>query len=183
MIRESILITTDLKNKPHIAPMGIIFQEKKLIISPFIPSKTYLNLKENPFAVINFTDNVDIFANSLLGKKDFKILPTKKIKSFYLKDSLSFLEIKVIKFIENKVRPRFECKILKTTTLNSFKGFNRAQFSVIEAAILVSRINMISIKKIKKEIKYLKIGIEKTAGKVEKKAWKKLMKKINEKNG
>ena len=182
MIRESIVITTDLKKKPHVVPMGITFNKKKLFISPYIPSKTYLNLKENPYAVINFTDDVNIFVDALLGKKNFKIQSTKKIKSFYLKNALSYIEVKVIKFIENKTRPKFECKILKETSIGSFKGFNRAQLSVIEAAILVSRIDMLSIKKIKKEINYLQIAIDKTAGKNEKIAWKKLIKKINNKN-
>jgi len=71
---------------------------------------------------------------------------------------------------------------LKETALKSFKGFNRAQASVIEAAILISRINILPMKKIKKEINYLKIAIDKTAGKNEKIAWKKLIKKINNKN-
>ena len=73
MIRESIVITTDLKKKPHVVPMGITFNKKKLFISPFVPSKTYLNLKENPYAVINFTDDVNIFVDALLGKKNFNI--------------------------------------------------------------------------------------------------------------
>ena len=102
MIRESIVITTDLKNRPHITPMGITFNKKKLIISPFIPSKTYSNLKENPYAVINFTDDVNIFVDALLSNKSFEIKPTKRIKSFYLKNTLSYLEIKVIKTYENK---------------------------------------------------------------------------------
>tara|TARA_B100001123_G_C14930899_1_gene875692 strand:+ start:237 stop:776 length:540 start_codon:yes stop_codon:yes gene_type:complete len=179
MIRESIVITTDLENNPHIAPMGITFINKKLIISPFVPSKTYLNLKNNPYAVINFTDDVNIFVDSLMGKKNFDIKPIKKIKGFYLRNTLSYLQIKVIKFINNKTRPKFECKIIKKVSLGSFKGFNRAQSSIIEAAILISRINIIPMKKIKKEINYLKIAIEKTAGKKEKIAWNKLMKKIN----
>jgi len=182
MIRESIVITTDLKNRPHITPMGITFNKKKLIISPFIPSKTYSNLKENPYAVINFTDDVNIFVDALLSNKSFKIKPTKRIKSFYLKNTLSYLEIKVIKTYENKIRPKFECKVLKETALKSFKGFNRAQASVIEAAILISRINILPMKKIKKEINYLKIAIDKTAGQSEKIAWKKLIKNINNKN-
>ena len=182
MIRESIVITTDLKKKPHVVPMGITFNKKKLFISPFIPSKTYLNLKENPYAVINFTDDVNIFVDALLGKKNFKIQSTKKIKSFYLKNALSYIEVKVIKFIENKIRPKFECKILNKTTISSFNGFNRAQLSIIEAAILISRINIISMKKIKKEINYLKIAVDKTAGKKEKIAWNKIIKKINNKN-
>ena len=85
MIRESIVITTDLKNKPHVVPMGITFNKSKLVISPYIPSKTYLNLKENPYAVINFTDDVNIFVDALLGKKNFEIKPTKKIKNEYTK--------------------------------------------------------------------------------------------------
>ena len=80
------------------------------------------------------------------------------------------------------MRPKFECKIIKETSISSFKGFNRAQLSVIEAAILVSRINILPMKKIIKEINYLKIAIEKTAGKNEKIAWRKLIKKINNKN-
>ena len=107
---------------------------------------------------------------------------TKKIKSFYLKNALSYIEVKVTKFIENKIRPKFECKVLKETLIDSFKGFNRAQLSVIEAAILVSRIDILPTKKIKKEINYLQIAIDKTAGKNEKIAWKKLIKKINNKN-
>ena len=180
MIRESIVITTDLKNKPHVTPMGITYDKNKLIISPFIPSKTYLNLKENPYAVINFTDDVNIFVDALLGKSNFKIKSTKEIKSFYLENALSYVEVKVTKFIENKIRPKFECKILKETSLGSFKGFNRAQLSVIEAAILVSRIKILPVTKIKKEINYLKIAVDKTAGKKEKIAWTKLIKKINQ---
>jgi len=179
MIRESIVITTDLKNKPHVAPMGITFKKSKLIISPFIPSKTYINLKENSYAVINFTDDLNIFVDALLGKKKFNIEPTKKIKGFYLRNTLSYLEVKVIKFIDNKIRPKFECKILNKASLGSFKGFNRAQLSVIEAAILVSRLNILPESKIRRELNYLKIAIDKTAGKKEKTAWKKLIKKIN----
>ena len=123
MIRESIVITTDLENRPHITPMGITFNKKKLIISPFIPSKTYSNLKENPYAVINFTDDVNIFVDALLSNKSFEIKPTKRIKGFFLKNTLSYLEIKVIKTYENKIRPKFECKVLKETALKSFKGF------------------------------------------------------------
>ena len=66
--------------------------------------------------------------------------------------------------------------------IKPFKGFNRAQAAVIEAAILVSRIQILPLKKIKKELQYLKIAIEKTAGNNEKIAWKKLMNKINSKN-
>jgi len=178
MISESIVITTDKKKNVHVAPMGIIFKKKDIIISPFIPSKTCSNLKEYPYAVINFTDNVKIFSDCILGKKKFKIKPTKKIKSFYLQDTLSYFEVKVSKYYQDRVRPRFNCKILNETIVRPFKGFNRAQAAVIEATILISRLKILPLNKIKKEIKYLQIAVDKTAGSNERIAWTKLMNRI-----
>jgi len=52
-----------------------------------------------------------------------------------------------------------------------FLGFNRAQAAVIEAAILVSRLEMLPRDKIEKEIAYLQIAVGKTAGTAEQEAW------------
>ena len=54
-------------------------------------------------------------------------------------------------------------------------GFNRAQYSVLEAAILISRLTMLPLAKIESEIDYLRIGLEKTAGDRELEAWGWLM--------
>jgi hypothetical protein len=54
-------------------------------------------------------------------------------------------------------------------------GFNRAQYSVLEAAILVSRLGMLPQEKIDAELDYLKIGLEKTASPKELEAWSWLM--------
>ena len=61
--------------------------------------------------------------------------------------------------------------------LSSFKGFNRAQAAIIEASVLMSRLDLLSQEKIKQEIKYLEIAISKTAGKREIQAWEWLMEK------
>ena len=64
--------------------------------------------------------------------------------------------------------------------ISSFFGFNRAQSAVIEAAILVSRLNILPKDKIINEMKYLKIAVEKTAGPKEKEAWLWLTDSVNE---
>ena len=87
MIRESIVITTDKKNNVHVAPMGIIFKKKYIIISPFVPSQTYSNLKEYPYAVINFTDDVKIFSDCILGKKNQDPLSKKDYSKEFELDS------------------------------------------------------------------------------------------------
>ena len=179
MIKESIIITTNRKGKPHVVPMGVKFIKKKIFISPFIPSQTFLNLKEYPYAVINYIDDVGVFVGCLFGTKKYKMKKTKKIKGFYLQEALTYIEIRAHKLKENKIRPEFECKILNETMLKPFQGFNRAQAAVIEAAILASRLGIISIKKINKEIGYLQNAINKTAGDKEKFAWNQLLKRIN----
>ena len=61
-----------------------------------------------------------------------------------------------------------------------FRGFNRAQSAVIEAAVLTSRLSMLPVEKIQQEIGYLTIAIEKTAGEREIEAWGWLMAKIKD---
>ena len=60
----------------------------------------------------------------------------------------------------------------------AFHGFNRAQAAVVEAAILVSRLHMLPMEKIDREIAYLTIAIEKTAGLRERQAWDWLMERV-----
>jgi hypothetical protein len=50
-------------------------------------------------------------------------------------------------------------------------GFNRAQAAVIEGAVLVSRLHLLSPAKIDAEMAYLQIAIDKTAGAPELEAW------------
>jgi len=59
-----------------------------------------------------------------------------------------------------------------------FLGFNRAQAAVIEAAILVSRLDMLPRNKIEQEIAYLQIAVGKTAGAAEQEAWQWLIERI-----
>lgn len=59
-----------------------------------------------------------------------------------------------------------------------FRGFNRAQAAVVEAAILVSRLHLLPEHKIRSELKYLAIAISKTAGENERTAWQWLLEKV-----
>jgi hypothetical protein len=61
-----------------------------------------------------------------------------------------------------------------------FKGFNRAQGAVIEAAILASRLHMLPREKIERELGYLQIAVEKTASPREHEAWRLIVEKIED---
>ena len=179
MIHEVIVTTSSKDNIVHIAPMGIKVDEKQVIISPFRPSKTLENLTNTKKAVVNFIDDVRVFAGIVTGyKKEWPLIKKNDDGIPRLELANTHYEVVVEKIIDNEKRPKIICNIVKEEIHYPFMGFNRAQFSVIEAAVLVSRLGMISMEKITDEIKYLKIGIEKTSGPRELEAWQWIEDKI-----
>jgi len=180
MILETIITTLNADNSVHIAPMGIRQVEDLIVISPYKPSTTLDNLKRNKQAIVNLTDDVRIFAGCLTGRYQWPTVPATVITGQRLENTLSHMELSVKNVEEDKLRPRFFCEITHQGIHKPFRGFNRAQAAVLEAAILVSRLHMLPVEKIDTEIKYLEIAIEKTAGTAENEAWGWLMDRITE---
>ena len=183
MIHEVIVTTINENERVHIAPMGIKFvdhSDKKCVqISPFKPSQTLDNLLKTEKATVNFIDDVKVFAGIVTGReKDWDLSPCSKYEVAHLSNTNSYMNLKVTSFIEDELRPKIICNILNTENLRPFMGFNRAQFSVIELAVLSTRLGMIDDEKVKKEYDYLKIGIDKTGGEREKLAWSWIEEKI-----
>ena len=182
MIHEVIVTTISKDNIVHIAPMGIKLINEQAIISPFRPSKTLDNITFNKKATINFLDDVRVFAGIVTKyKKDWELAGNDN-EDFVPRLSVANTHYNVIakEFIDSPKRPDIKCDITFKSTNLPFLGFNRAQFSVIEASVLVSRLGMIPMDKITKEIEYLKIGIDKTSGPKELEAWGWIEKKISE---
>ncbi len=181
MIQETIVTTTNQQGEVHIAPMGIHTAGDEFIILPFRPSITLDNILENKSAVINYCDDVRIFAGCLTGHSEWPTQKAKKVKGYYLTDALARSEIELTHVDDDSVRPKLFCKMMYQSNHASFKGFNRAQFSVLEAAILLSRISRLSQAKINAELEYLHIGFNKTAGPKERQAWTWVTKAIEQK--
>ena len=157
MIIETIVSTIDNDEKVNFSPFGIKKNKNQIYISPYIPSKTLLNLELTKCAVVNYTDDTSFFVNCIIGNK------------------------KVKKIIKDKLRPTFVCEIDKSFQLKGYFGHNRAKASIIEACILASRVHLLDKKKILNELSYLSISVDKTAGTLEKKSWKKILKYIDKK--
>ena len=181
MIQETIVTTQNAEGKAHLAPMGIHVQNDEFIILPFRPSTTLDNLLSTRTAVINYCDDVRIFAGCLTGHRDWPLSAAEKIKGVFLESALAHCEVEIIRVEEDAIRPKLFCKSIHQVQHSPFQGFNRAQFSVLEAAILLSRVNHLPVEKIQSELNYLSIGFEKTAGAREKEAWQWVMTAIQEK--
>ena len=178
MIRETIVTTQAPDGSVHIAPIGLIVEPGGFVIAPFRPSQTLENLRANPYAVANYTDDVLIFAGCLTGRRDWPTRPATTIPGAHLAAALAHAELAVERVEEHPERPRFHCRVVHEAAHAPFRGFNRAQAAVVEAAILVSRLHMLPSEKIDREIAYLTIAIEKTAGPNERQAWDWLMERI-----
>ncbi len=178
MIRETIITTLAPDGRVHIAPIGIIQDGDGWVIAPFKPSATLDNLRRTSHAVANYTDDVLVFAGCLTGRRDWPVRQASKLPGAVLEQSLAHAELTVERVIEDELRPRFHCGVVHEETHGPFKGFNRAQAAVIEAAILVSRLHMLPPEKIDHEIEYLEIALSKTAGPRERQAWDWLMERV-----
>lgn len=180
MIYETIVATSTPDGGVHLAPMGIRHQDGLIVIAPFRPSTTLDNLLRERLAVINFTDDVCVFAGCLTGRRDWPLMPARKVRGGVLRQALAHQEVEVVSVQDDEVRPRFHCRVLHQETHAPFQGFNRAQAAVLEAAVLVSRLHLLPTEKIDRELDYLRIAVDKTAGPREREAWNWLMERIAE---
>ena len=179
LIYETIVTTRRADGAAHVVPLGIRTEGEFIVLAPFRPSATLDNVLRERCAVVNFTDDVQIFAGCLTGRFNWPTLPATKVGCPRLADSLAHSELELASVEENEQRPRLLCRVVATENHAPFRGYNRAQAAVLEACILVSRLHMLSEKKIRNEIDYLTIAIGKTAGPREQQAWSWLMEKID----
>lgn len=163
---------------PHIAPMGVHVLDGELLIMPFRPSTTLDNVLATRVAVVNYTDDVRVFAGCLTGRRDWPLCPAERVPGQRLAETLSHAELELLRWEEDEQRPKLYCRVVHEVNHAPFRGFNRAQYSILEAAILVSRLHMLPWDKIESELAYLRIGLDKTAGPAELEAWGWLMEAV-----
>jgi hypothetical protein len=180
MILETIVTTRDESGRDHIAPMGIREENGFIVLSPFRPSATLDHVLREKCAIVNYTDDVRVFAGCLTGRYDWPTVPVEHLPCRRLAAALAHSELRLERIEDDPMRPRLICREVAHKTHGAFHGFNRAQAAVIEAAILVSRLDMLSHEKIDTEMAYLTIAVEKTAGQRELEAWGWLKARIEE---
>lgn len=178
MIRETIVTTLGAGGAPYLAPMGVRNEDGLYLIAPFRPSRTLDNLLRSGQAVINYTDDVRVFAGFHTGRRDWPTVPTETVRGVRLAQALAHVEIEVARWEDDEKRPRIYCEELLCETHAAFRGFNRAQAAVIEAGILVSRLRRLPAEKIDREMDYLRIAVDKTAGPREREAWQWLEERV-----
>ncbi len=178
MIYETIITTMDTAGTPHVAPFGLRHEGDLIVLAPYKPSTTLENIVNTQQAVMNVTDDVRVFAGALAAKPHPALVPATRISGSRLATCLSHQELELVRVEEDTLRPKLFMRSVYQASHAPFNGFNRAQAAVIELAVLVSRLHMLSREKIELEMQYLQIAIDKTAGERELEAWRWLVEKI-----
>lgn len=170
-IFETVVSTVAPDGRPHVAPMGVRYRGAQVVLMPFRPSTTLDNIAATGTAVLNIVTDTRVFAGCVTGRRDWPVQPAETIAGVRLACALSHVELRLDGRVDDAQRPVLQMARVHEAVHAAFAGFNRAQAAVIEGAVLVSRLHMLSAEKIDGEMAYLQIAIDKTAGPAEHEAW------------
>jgi hypothetical protein len=175
MIIEGLVTSIDPTERLNVAPMGpvVVGNFEALILRPFQPSATFRNLSTLRAGVFHITDQVDIIAQAVTGTLT-TLPPTEPARSIpgrVLSDCCRWFEFTIDSVDDSAPRSLMPATIRHAEEKRPFFGFNRAKHAVIEAAILATRLHLISRHDVSSALTFLAPAVEKTGGPTELQAW------------
>lgn len=175
MIVEGIVTSVDAGGHLNVAPMGpiVVGDFASLLLRPFQPSTTFNNLAATRCGVFHVVDRVEVIARAAIARLSElpAVEPAAKIDGFVLKDCCRWFEFTVDSVDASDARSRMPSSIVHRGERRPFFGFNRARHAVLEAAILATRLHLLSPQHILDMISLLEPAVEKTGGTEEKSAF------------
>jgi hypothetical protein len=149
LILETIVTTVALDGTVNCAPMGVEWRDEAIVLKPFL---------------VNLTDDVRIFARAAISNPQYPTIPAAVVRGVVLADCCSWREIEVRSIDSTPPRSRIETAVVHHGSRREFIGFNRARHAVLEAAIYVTRLHLLSRAFIESELARLQVIVDKTAG-------------------
>jgi len=164
LIVETIVTTVAEDGTVNCAPMGVEWSDTAIVLKPFLETATYRNVTATGTAVVNLTDDVRVFARAAISNPQYPTIPAVVVHGVVLADCCSWREIEVRSIDSTPPRSRIETAVVHSGSRREFIGFNRARHAVLEAAIYVTRLHLLSRAFIDSELARLQVIVDKTAG-------------------
>jgi len=168
MILEGIVTSLNANGELNIAPMGPIVDESLtwLQLRPFQTSQTFRNLQQRPYGVFHVVDDVLLLAQAAIGKLDSppKTFAAEKIHGRVLASTCRWYEFEIESLDISHDRTEIRTRVVHVGRCRDFFGFNRAKHAVLEAAILATRLHLLSRDEVVRQLSVLRSPVEKTAG-------------------
>jgi hypothetical protein len=174
MILESLVTTVNEDGSLNVSPMGPVVEVDmsgqwnmdRFQLRPFDTSRTFMNLKRTRQGVLHVTDDVLMFARGAISKFDPppETVPAEKVDGHVIAGACRWYEFKVDFIDETGPRMSLNCHAVHDKRGRDFFGFNRAMHSVIEAAILATRLDFLPAEEISEQFIRLETIVAKIAG-------------------
>jgi hypothetical protein len=176
MIVETVVTTLDEDGEANFAAMGVVWGEDRLVIRPYVDTRTFRNLVRAREAVVNVTDNVLVFAKSALSRARFDCRPAGRVRGVILEDACHWREVTVEHVSVPEPRPsgsgraEVATRVVAGAVGRPFAGLCRAKHAVVEASILASRARRLPREEVLRELDRLDPLVDKTGGPTEREA-------------
>ena len=166
MIFEAIVSTYNRDGSPNAAPMGTIMQNQHILsLNVFNSSETSLNLKTNKCAVINFTNNIDVFYRTTfkeanptgkLPQEWFEKAETVNAPKLQISDATIDVSVTSMEPMGAE-KTNFSCSIVKINVDKMYPQiYSRAMAMTLEAIIHATRVKaFVNDEKQQKNVKTL----------------------------
>jgi hypothetical protein len=176
MIVETIVTTLDEDGGVNFAAMGVVWGEARLVIRPYVRTRTFRNLVRAREAVVNVTDDVLAFAKSALSRERFPSRPATRVRGVILADACHWREVTVedVSLPEPPPpgggRADVATRVVAAAVGRPFAGLCRAKHAVVEASILASRARRLPRDEVLRELGRLDPLVDRTGGPAEREA-------------
>jgi len=164
MIVETIVTSLSEDGTVNIAPMGVEWDETRIVLKPFLETATYRNVSATGAAVVNLTDDVRVFAKAAISNPVYATQPAAIVRGVVLADCCSWRELQMQSIDSTPPRSRIETAVVHRGARREFVGFNRACHAVLETAIYATRLHLLSRAFVESELARLQTIVDKTAG-------------------
>jgi uncharacterized protein len=164
MILETIVTTVADDGTVNCAPMGVEWDERVIILKPFVETATYRNVMATRAAVVNLVDDVRVFAQAAIANPEYPTEPAVVVRGAVLTDCCSWREVELRSADSTPPRARIETAVVHHGVRREFIGFNRARHAVLEAAIYATRLHLLPRAFVESELQRLQVIVDKTAG-------------------
>jgi len=174
MILEGLVTTISADGRMHVAAMGPAVDDAereagtitRLVLRPFGTSQTATNLARGRCGVFHVTDDPLLLARVVAGRLDAppSTRPATAVAGHVLDDACRAWEFTIDGIDDSRERVVMTARVVAEHAGRPFLGFSRAAHAVVEAAILVTRLELLGRDEVTRRIDELRPLVDKTGG-------------------
>lgn len=168
MIIEGIVTTLDPNGEANISPMGPVLDQSRQLIElrPFAGSRTLANLLVRPSGVFHLTDDALLIAQAVTKHWVEPPLLERAIHvpGWVIPAACSWHEFQCGFVDQTNNRAVVKATIVASGRGVDFGGFNRAKHAILEAAVMVSRLDFLPLAEVELALQNAQRLCDKTGG-------------------